>query len=188
MQRRENASSASTRTAGTSAQIQEYASPALEQPKRPDISKSPNGKVGNTAIESKQETPAMSLPASDPPERRRVVIENVTPQVDGGRYAVKRVAGDSVRVEADVYAEGHDEITVLLMYRAEAEVKWRSVEMRPGYDARWYGNFSVAGMGNYYFTVMAWPDKFRSWRRDLEKRVAAEQDVQLELVIGAGMM
>jgi starch synthase (maltosyl-transferring) len=130
----------------------------------------------------------MSLPASDPPERRRVIIANVTPQVDGGRYAVKRVVGDSVKVEADAYAEGHDEITVLLMYRAESEGKWRSVEMRSGYDARWYGEFSANLIGNYYFTVMAWPDRFRTWRRDLEKRVVAEQDVQLELVIGADMM
>ena len=130
----------------------------------------------------------MSLPASDPPERRRVVIANVTPQVDGGRYAVKRVIGDMVRVEADVYAEGHDELTVLLMYRQQGEDKWRPVEMKPGYDARWSGEFCAGVIGSYYFTVMAWPDRFRTWRRDLEKRVAAEQDVQLELVIGAGMM
>ena len=121
----------------------------------------------------------MPLPASDPPERRRVIIGNVTPQVDGGRYAVKRVVGDTVSVEADAYAEGHDEITVLLMYRAESEEDWHPVEMRPGYDARWYGEFRVEAMGNYYFTVMAWPDRFRSWRRDLEKRVAAEQDLSL---------
>jgi starch synthase (maltosyl-transferring) len=130
----------------------------------------------------------MSLPASDPPERRRVVIANVTPQVDGGRYAVKRVVGDTVRVEADVYAEGHDELTVLLMYRSQSEDKWRPVEMKPGWDARWTGEFSVDTIGNYCFTVMAWPDAFRTWRRDLEKRVAAGQDVQLELVIGANMM
>ena len=89
----------------------------------------------------------MSLPASDPPERRRVIIANVTPQVDGGRYAVKRVIGDTVTVEADAYAEGHDEITVLLMYRAESEDKWHPVEMRPGYDARWSGEFTANTIG-----------------------------------------
>jgi starch synthase (maltosyl-transferring) len=130
----------------------------------------------------------MPLPASDPPERRRVVIANVTPQVDGGLYAVKRVVGDTVRVEADVFADGHDELSVLLMYRAESETKWRSAEMKVGYDARWSGEFCADVIGNYYFTVMAWPDRFRTWCRDLAKRVAAEQDVQLELVIGAQML
>ena len=115
----------------------------------------------------------MSLPASDPPERRRVIIDNVTPQVDGGRYAVKRVVGDAVKVEADVYAEGHDEIAVLLMYRAESEDKWRSAEMRPGYDARWYGDFAADAIGNYCFTVMAWPDRFGTSPPDIEKPVAA---------------
>ena len=66
--------------------------------------------------------------------------------------------------------------------------KWHPVEMKPGWDARWTGEFSVDTIGNYCFTVMAWPDHFRSWRRDLEKRVAAAQDIQLELVIGANMM
>ena len=94
MQRRENASGAPAQRGETLAQIKEYATAAQPQPERRDIGTTPNGQAPGPALESKQETPAMSLPASDPPERRRVVIANVTPQVDGGRYAVKRVIGD----------------------------------------------------------------------------------------------
>src|SRR5688572_19552556 len=147
MQKREDALSAPGQQAGaTSARLKGYASTAQPQ-LQSDIGKAPKRKLANAALESKQETPAMSLPASDPPERRRVIIANVTPQIDGGRYAVKRVVGDDVRVEADAFAEGHDEIAVLLMYRAESEETWRSVPMRPGYDARWYGEFCADVMG-----------------------------------------
>src|SRR6185503_20248756 len=161
------ASGAPQQRVGTAAHIKEYATVPQPQAERGDIGTTPDSKVPAAALESKQETPAMSLPASDPPERRRVVIANVTPQVDGGRYAVKRVIGDTVLVEADVYAEGHDELTVLLMYRPQGEDKWRPVAMKPGYDARWSGEFCADVMGNYYFTVMAWPDRFLTWRRDL---------------------
>ncbi|MBA2488977.1 MAG: alpha-1,4-glucan--maltose-1-phosphate maltosyltransferase [Chloroflexi bacterium] len=122
--------------------------------------------------------------------RRRVVIEAVTPSVDGGRFAIKRVVGDVVRVEADCFADGHDEIAVRLLWRAEHEPEWSSVSMTPhahGND-RWTASFTAQRMGRYSYTVEGWVDRFATWVRDMRRRREAGQDVAVELRIGAALV
>jgi starch synthase (maltosyl-transferring) len=120
--------------------------------------------------------------------RKRVIIEGVTPQVDGGRFAAKRVTGDRVEVGADIYADGHDEISAWLLYRREEERRWRETPMQPLVNDRWQGFFEVRELGRYRFTLMAWVDAFGTWRRDLQKRVAAGQDIALQFLIGAQLI
>ena len=122
------------------------------------------------------------------PDRRRVVIENVQPEVDGGRFAVKRSVGDSVRVEADVFADGHDELSSRLYYRAEGEPSWQETAMTLQANDRWRGEFKVPEQETYVYRLDAWVDRFRTWRRDLEKRYEAGQDIGLELVVGGEMV
>ncbi len=120
--------------------------------------------------------------------RRRVVIENVEPQVDCGRFPVKRTIGETVRVLADVFADGHDEVAAVVRYRREGEPHWQEVPMALVDNDRWQGTFTVDALGRYEYTVEGWIDRFASWRRDLSKKVGAGQDVSLELVEGAALV
>jgi starch synthase (maltosyl-transferring) len=115
-----------------------------------------------------------------------LIIECVTPQLDGGRYPVKRLVGNTVSVGADVIQAGHDIVTARVLYRGPADDEWSAAAMVFDYDSdRWYGAFAVDRIGRWTFTIEAWTDHFRTWRSHLEKKIDAGQDVQLELEEGA---
>ena len=120
--------------------------------------------------------------------RNRVVMEGVLPDVDAGRFPVKRVVGEDVEVEADIFAEGHDQLGAALLYRKEGDPVWAEVPMAPAAGDRWRGRFTVTQLGRYRFTIRAWVDPFGSWRRDLAKRIEAGQDVATDLLIGAELV
>ena len=99
--------------------------------------------------------------------RSRVVIENAQPEVDAGRFPIKRTVGDSVVVEADVFTDGHDELGAVLLYRKGEAGPWSSVPMTPLGNDRWTARFTVQAVGRYAYTVRGWIDHFKTWRRDL---------------------
>jgi starch synthase (maltosyl-transferring) len=113
------------------------------------------------------------------------VIETVLPQVDGGRFAIKRTVGDDVEVSADIYADGQDAVAAVLLFRRLGEREWSEAPMRALDNDRWLGSFTVGALGRYEFTIEAWIDRFASWRQDLSKKAGAGQDVSLELIEGA---
>lgn len=117
--------------------------------------------------------------------RSRVIIEGVSPQIDGGRHPIKRVIGEEVSVEADIFADGHDLISARLLYRSGNDTSWREVEMTALGNDRWQGSFPIEQLGTYAYTVEGWVDHFKSWRRDLEKKAKAGQDVSVDLLQGA---
>src|SRR5579863_8380511 len=98
--------------------------------------------------------------------RRRVVIEAITPQVDGGRFPAKRTVGDQVRVEADVFTDGHDAIAVALLARREGATGWTEIPMQPLVNDRWFATFRVTELGRYEFKVQGWVDHFETWRSE----------------------
>jgi starch synthase (maltosyl-transferring) len=123
--------------------------------------------------------------------RRRVVIENVVPDGDDGRFAIKRTPGESVSVEADIFTDGHDRIAAVLRYRDVAHAapdEWHEVAMVPLKNDRWHASFLVAQMGRYEYVLVAWADHFATWQHALAKRLAAGQDVSSELLEGAAMI
>ncbi len=123
-----------------------------------------------------------------PDGRRRVIIEEVSPEINCGRFPAKRVVGESVRVEADVFTDGHDSIAARILYRSDHHDEWSTSPLLPLVNDRWAGSFPVEELGFYTFTIEAWVDHFATWRRDLGKRVEAGQDVGLELLVGAGFI
>src|ERR1700733_11292338 len=125
---------------------------------------------------------ATSKPANG---RSRVVVEGVTPQIDGGRFAVKRVVGDQVRVEADVFGDGHDLVRARLLYRHASESDWHSEEMTALGNDHWAVSFPVDRLGFYEYTVVGEVDHFLTWRSELKKRQDAGQDLDLPLKTGA---
>ncbi len=120
--------------------------------------------------------------------RNRVIIEGVAPEIDGGRFPIKRIVGDWVAVEADVLTDGHDAISAALLYRKQEDEQWTEVPMVALGNDRWRASFKVQALGMYRYMVQGWVDHFKSWARDLAKRVDANQDVSVDLVIGAEMV
>ncbi len=120
--------------------------------------------------------------------RKRVVIEGITPQVDGGRFPAKRTVGDQVCVEADVFADGHDAVAASLLARREGSNGWTEIPMRPLVNDRWTAAFRVTELGRYQFKVQGWVDHFETWRRDLLKRIEAENDDLVDYLIGADLV
>ena len=120
--------------------------------------------------------------------RRTVVIENVAPLVDGGRYPVKREVGMVLEVSADIFKEGHEVLRAFLKYRRADESVWRETPMRFVDNDRWAGAFTPSDNARYLYTIEAMADAFRSWLADLAKRVEAGQDVASELKEGVALV
>lgn len=120
--------------------------------------------------------------------RRRVIIERVMPEVDGGRYPIKRTIGEDVVVEADVFTDGHDLLGVALRYRRNHDPQWIEVPMAILTNDRWQASFRVTNLGRHLYTVTGWVDHFLTWRRDLKKKIDSEQNVLVELLQGARLI
>ena len=125
-----------------------------------------------------------------PARQGSILIENVQPQVDCGRHPVKRAAGETVRVSADVLKEGHDELAVVLRWRqlTPKPSEPREVALRPIGNDAWEGQFPIYENGLYAFQVEAWPDAFRTWAQELSRKVEAGRDLSSELLEGAQLL
>ena len=119
--------------------------------------------------------------------RRRAAIESITPQVDCGRFAIKRCVDDLVTVEADVFIDGHDVPRCLLLYRPCGERRWNETEMQPLGNDHWRGEFRVPDIGMFEYTLAAWADAFASWRNDLERWTDAS-DIAVALAVGCAIV
>jgi starch synthase (maltosyl-transferring) len=123
---------------------------------------------------------------SKTPNPSRVVIEDVRPEVEAGRFPIKRVIGEEVRVRAAIYADGHDALGGVLMYRRAGQKKWREkplVSVNPGL-ALWEARFSVDAIGTWEYTLQAWVDRFASWRDGAVKKRDAGDEMALETADG----
>jgi starch synthase (maltosyl-transferring) len=146
---------------------------------------SPPGKPG-VRVKGSARRAVRSAALSLPPPR--VVIERVSPAVDDGRFPVRRIVGDTVVVEADVFADGQEVLACVLLYRREQEAAWTEVPLSPLANDRWRGEFVVTHLGRYRYTLQAWVDRPASWQRDLAKKIEAGQDVAVELLVGAELL
>ena len=128
--------------------------------------------------------PSSSLPADG---RIRVVIENVAPAVDGGRFPIKRVAGETIVVEADCFADGHDKLACRLLHRRDDERIWQFVPMAPLPNDRWRAEFIADALGGYRYSITAWVDAFLSWQHDFARRIEIE-DLLIAAQVGATLI
>jgi starch synthase (maltosyl-transferring) len=127
--------------------------------------------------------------AGDPRAAARpIVIEAVWPQIDGGRFAVKRVVGERVEVHADIFREGHDAIAAVLKFREGDAAVWRETPMEPYDNDRWRAAFTVERNTRYRYTIEAWPDAFASWRHGTARKREAGQPIDLELREGEALV
>lgn len=119
--------------------------------------------------------------------RRRAVIENVQPAVDCGRFPIKRVVGEDVNVEADIFTDKQDALACVLRYRHESESAWHEVAMAPLGGDRWGASFAISELGRYLYSITAWIDGFFSWRQELVRRNDAG-DIAVALQAGASLV
>ncbi len=116
----------------------------------------------------------------DDPTGPRFRIEDIYPCVDCGRYPVKRIAGETVDVWADIFREGHDVIAAALIWRPDDSAEWRREPMQLHGNDRWHGRFTPPAPGLYFFAVEAWTDQFATWRKEFRLKQEAGQNVALE--------
>src|ERR1700722_15011417 len=115
---------------------------------------------------------AENMEATDTPTiqfagRSRAVIEQVTPEIDAGRFPIKRSIGEGVMVEAVIFGDSHDAISAVLKYRAEKEANWNEKPMTPLVNDLWQGEFIITQPEAYRYTIEAWVNHFVSWQKDL---------------------
>ncbi len=125
-----------------------------------------------------ESTTDTSPPAPKRPPAR-IVVQYPTPAVDGGRYPAKRVDGDRVQVEADVFRDGHELLRTVIKYRAPGEKRWRESAMRRIDEHtggnRWAGELKLTRIGRWQYTIEAWTDGFGTWRDELERKLTGGQ-------------
>lgn len=120
--------------------------------------------------------------------RERIVIEDVKPEIDSGRFPIKRTVGEKVVVEADVFADGHDALACVLLHRWERADAWTESRMELLANDRWRGEFTVTQLGRYLYTLQAWTDPFKTWQRDLTKKAEAGTAAAIDLRVGASLI
>ncbi len=129
--------------------------------------------------------------------RRRVLIQDVSPQIEGGEFPIKRVVGQPVIVSADALSDGHDQLSCRLKYRKPDRIStglddymplWNEVPMTSIGNDRWQASFIAAEFGRYCYTVEAWVDRFKSWQENFRKRIEARQPLVLELQVAADIV
>ncbi|HTK79243.1 MAG TPA: maltotransferase domain-containing protein [Rhizomicrobium sp.] len=114
----------------------------------------------------------------------RVVIENLSPAVEAGAFAAKRIVGDQVPIQADIYTDGHPVIAAELQFRAEGEHEWRRVRMQPKENDRWRAVMPLDRIGRHEFAIEAWIDSYGSFVRDIRRKFEAGLDLHLEISEG----
>ena len=124
----------------------------------------------------------------DPHLLRRVVVEGVYPEVDGGRFPIKRTVGERVIVNADIHADGHDRVAAALLYRFQDESSWTEVPMASAGNDRHVAEFVADRLGRFHYTVEGWIDRFGTWRTEVSKKFAAGQEIASELLEGAELV
>jgi len=122
--------------------------------------------------------------AKDAGSWSRLAIENPTPCVDGGAFAVKAVAGELVRVQADIVFDGHEEIAAALRWLPPGGATWREVPMRPLGNDRWEAAFPLEELGRHAYVVTAWRDRFGTFADEIAKKAKAGVKIALELSEG----
>ncbi|GAA4469640.1 alpha-1,4-glucan--maltose-1-phosphate maltosyltransferase [Nemorincola caseinilytica] len=116
--------------------------------------------------------------------KRRVVIDDVRPSVNRGRYAAKATVGHPVTISASIFADGHDEIYAEALLKHSTDKQWKTVQLELVNNDHWTATFVPDKLGRYQLQVQAWIDHFASWQKALKKKHGASQDITVEIQAG----
>src|ERR1700730_16334551 len=131
----------------------------------------------------------MTTKKTDLERLQTVVIENVDPCIDGGRYPIKRVIGQELKDSADIFKEGHDQVSAILKWRKGTNPSWHRTPMKAGESDRWEGVCHFIENAQHEYTIEAWEDHFKSWQVEYAKKYGAgNTDLRTELEEGSIMV
>jgi starch synthase (maltosyl-transferring) len=119
---------------------------------------------------------------------KRFVFEDVYPDVECGRFPVKRIAGEPFEVWADIFRDGHDVLGAALQWRRTKEKSWHSTPMRLHENDRWHGSFVPQAPGRYVYALQGWTDTFATWRRNYLLKREAGEDLAVERAAARNML
>jgi starch synthase (maltosyl-transferring) len=125
---------------------------------------------------------------TEPPAR--IQIQRVTPQVDCGRYAVKRTAGDRIDVTARIFRDGHELLGAAVRFKPAGSTRWSEAPLEALGNDEWAGTFEVDDrLGTWCYRVEAWVDRVASFQHELRRKVdAGQKDLGGELSEGAVLL
>jgi starch synthase (maltosyl-transferring) len=126
--------------------------------------------------------------APNDPTGPRFLVEDIYPSIDGGRYPLKRIAGEPIEIWADILREGHDQLAAELLWRKETDGVWQRTPMALHNNDRWQASFTPPEPGRYLFEIEAWTDQFGSWRHGLVLKRDAGQDISVDALEGREML
>src|SRR5215471_2945249 len=152
------------------------------EPAIPPETRKPRTAVGSPNVKHLGEASTGGLAA------KRFVIEDIYPTVDGGRFPVKRIAGETIDVWADIFRDGHEVIAAALRWRAKGARSSQRVAMQLHGNDRWTASFTPPRPGLYVYVIEAWTDQFATWRRDFLLKREAGQAGTLEALEGAALL
>ncbi len=121
-------------------------------------------------------------------DQRRVVIDYVSPSINGGDFYIKRVVNEIVNIKAHILADGHDVLAASVLYKHEREKNWRENRINPVVNNEWEGLFTVEKQGFYSYKVEAWVDYALNWQHGIERKIADNQHVNSELLEGVAYL
>ncbi len=124
------------------------------------------------------------VPANYP----KVIIESIAPQIDCGRFPIKRVVGEKVVVTADIYKEGHDKLAALVKYRRIGEKLWRENPMQALENDKWTGEFTVDAIGRWEYTVEGYAERYLSWCDEIVKKNIGGAVLTSEMLEGLAVL
>jgi starch synthase (maltosyl-transferring) len=136
------------------------------------------------AVAAKAKTPRLRQALDD----RRIAIEKVAPEINGGRFPVKRVVGDVLSVSADIFRDGHDRLGAALLLCRDGSATWQRIPMRLVDNDRWSAAVTLTELGRHFYAVEAWTDAFATWRARLATKRRAGQVIADEIAIGVTLL
>ena len=120
--------------------------------------------------------------------RNRCIIRNVKPQLEGGKYYIKRVVGESVSVSATIFSDSEDQVKAVLAYKHIAEKKWSEVPMQLTAPDRYEAEFRVEKTGFYHYKLIAWCDELQTWHQIILRKKELGQDLSKDLYLGSHLL
>jgi hypothetical protein len=118
----------------------------------------------------------------------RIAIESIHPQVDCGRFPIKRTLGEVLRVEADVFTDSHDALGCRLLYKGAREKDYLGTPMTLLGNDRWAAEIVPSQLGRFVYSIEAWIDPFTTWLERAMRLERAQLSTESERPIGIDLL
>lgn len=155
----------------------------VDKPQAEPVQRQSRGLMSQPTYDTSQRSDSLMRLAS-----RRIAIEGVVPEIDGGRFPAKAVVGDPLVIEADIFGDGHETIDACLLYRPAGAQTWSEQPMTLVENDRWTTSVVFSENRLYQFTFAGWRDLFGTWRKEIAKKQAAGLNIGLELEEGRRLL